>query len=344
MADIDENKNTTSPPNTQNFASRILERRLTRHQRKKNEKRHAVEERDHDIESSLSPHHQTSRGPTPPVRENEEHHKALDMEHDNESFEDIQESQQQSLYSIPGAFRVTRKFVNNRHIEEITLGDFSIESSSTAKTPPIIISGALLVQEDSFPDEQKEEKTTPLSLPKHNFLVVPKRHIVVCATLSFIAFGGMFTGLLFALWDRSSKTTPTNLQNDVAPYSIPTSSPSPVIDYNYTFKPTQTGTRHIEEFDTSSPPPLPSTDLSATVSPTGNPPGISVKSPIGATDGSVVTTDTPSESPTELGTLAGTTTPSSAPSAVEVYSSTKSPQDEIFTPVTISSIDRANPP
>lgn len=138
--------------------------------------------------------------------------------------EDFHESQRQSLYSLPGAFRVSRKIVNHRQVEEIALEEVSIESYSTAKTPPVVIPSASLVQESL---RKVNDEDLAVAFPETNVLLVTKRHFFICIALSCIAFGGLFTGLLFALWERPTQAGATGLRNGALSTQNRTIPPKP---------------------------------------------------------------------------------------------------------------------
>jgi len=206
-----------------------------------------------------------------------------------EGDEGFHESQRQSLYSLPGAFRVSRKYVNNRQIEEIALEEVSIDSYNTTKTPPFVIPSASLVQESS---RTVKDDPLPVALPASNVLFVTKRHVFICVMLSCIAFGGLFTGLLFALWQRPKDTTTPNSSLKIQEGVSPTTSPTlAIVDVlSPTLNPTTAmpqkfatagGTRTVAH--PSSPTLQPSSIILSTRSPTRLPTGFPTAAPIRST-------------------------------------------------------------
>ncbi len=136
--------------------------------------------------------------------------------------EDPPDNLSESYYSIPGAFRVKRKCVNSRQIE-FALDEGSIESFSTAKTPPVVIPSASLVQDNG---EGVVDDHLPLAFPESNGVFVTRRHVCICVVLSFLAFVGLSTGLLFALWDRQMESGTRNIAVASTPVTTPTLKPS----------------------------------------------------------------------------------------------------------------------
>lgn len=153
---------------------------------------------------------------------------------DDETYDGDSESRRQSLYSLPGAFRVARKFINNTFVEEIALEDSSIGSFSTAKTPPIVVPKACLVGDDQSLASRKSKGRTigavtavadglpparpaPITTPQSNHVLLNKRYIIICGLVTVIVFSALFTGMLVAIQsnqDNNGKTSQNQLSQE----------------------------------------------------------------------------------------------------------------------------------
>lgn len=140
--------------------------------------------------------------------------------------EELTDSVSESYYSVPGAYRVKRKFVNSTQID-FAMEEGSIESFSTAKTPPVIIPSASLVQ-DHYQEDVDEG--LPVAIPETSVLFVTRRHIYICVVLGCLLFGGLLTGLLFALWDRAVVSETSH--NAVTFSPVTSGTPRPSLDSN----------------------------------------------------------------------------------------------------------------
>lgn len=220
--------------------------------------------------------------------------------------DNLEENQTESMYSLPGAFRVSRKMGSLGQVDEMTLGEESLESYLTTKTRPVVIPDACLVPDGN---ESVAEKELPVALPQSNVLLVTKRHVFICVALSCIAFGGLFTGLLFSLWQRPTDSAPSNelnmnLQDGLSP------SPSPTLKvYDGVLVPTQ----NTEAATTLQPTPSqtlgPSRSNVDTQAPTKNP----TNSPTVSASGTNVDTTAPTNSPTVSSTRYPARSPTPAP-------------------------------
>lgn len=197
-------------------------------------------------------------------RESTQHEESFRAEDEDYDDDDDLHS---SHYSLPGAFRVKRKPGSRERIE-CTLEEGSIESFSTAKTPPVVIPSASLVVQESFQEPNEEE--LPIAYPEPHVLLVTKRHFCICITLTCLMFGGLFTGLLFALWDRhelatTSENAMDSEQNTMMPAAVaspdfPSPSKSPTLIFGTEIGPLPTfyPSMSTNEF-TESPTPSPVT-------------------------------------------------------------------------------------
>lgn len=122
-----------------------------------------------------------------------------------ENFEDdsLDEGRRRSLYSLPGAFRVSRMIINNTEVEEIHLEDVSIGSSFTTKTPPVLIPKASLVPEQNHGTEN--DQAVPIAFPQSNVIYFSKRNVFCCIGFSCLVFAGMMTALLMVSWGKPSR-------------------------------------------------------------------------------------------------------------------------------------------
>lgn len=197
-------------------------------------------------------------------RESTQHEESFRAEEEEYDDDDDRPS---SHYSLPGAFRVKRKLGSREQIE-CTLEEGSVESFSTAKTPPVVIPSASLVVQESFQERSEEE--LPIAHPEPHVLLVTKRHFCICITLSCLMFGGLFTGLLFALWDRHKLSTSSENAMNFNPVSSGTQEPTwnGLSGSNETSPSTVTTSHPSMDTDEFTGSPIPSPILYTSPSPT----------------------------------------------------------------------------
>ena len=159
-----------------------------------------------------------------------ETHQEFTIEEDVFYDDDLSEYRRESLYTLPGAFRVARKFINGTVMEEIALEDVSLGSYSTTKTPPVVVPKASLVSESGA---QSEGRTisVPVACPEPHILFINKRHVALCLAGIFLVFASLLSGLLVATLKDKEETGRSTMNPTMPP--MPTKMPTNIDEWNH---------------------------------------------------------------------------------------------------------------